>query len=124
MRPLALAAPGERLRLLCLGAHADDIEIGCGGTVLQLVARGVRLEVDWCVLSASPVRAEEARASAGAFLEGAASSQVHIQRFADGRFPYQGTEIKAWFETLKALIDGLRARGYAFGAIRDYSPDQ
>ena len=66
MTPLALAAPGERLRLLCLGAHADDIEIGCGGTVLQLVERGVRLEVDWCVLSASPVRAEEARASARA----------------------------------------------------------
>lgn len=103
MRPLALAAPGERLRLLCLGAHADDIEIGCGGTILQLIERGVRLEVDWCVLSASPLRAEEARASAAAFLEGAAEAQIHQQQFADGRFPYQGPEIKAWFETLKAL---------------------
>ena len=59
MNTLKLAR-GERLRLLCLGAHADDIEIGCGATLLDLLAQGVRLEVDWCVLSASPVRAEEA----------------------------------------------------------------
>jgi LmbE family N-acetylglucosaminyl deacetylase len=103
MRLLQLARPGEALRVLCLGAHADDIEIGCGGTLLQLQRQGVRLEVDWCVLSAAPVRAAEARASAAAFLEGAANARVQVQHFRDGQFPYQGAEIKGWFETLKSL---------------------
>jgi LmbE family N-acetylglucosaminyl deacetylase len=102
MRPLHLAA-GERLRILCLGAHADDIEIGCGGTILDLLAGGVRLEVAWCVLSASPPRAAEARASAAAFLTGAVEARVDVQGFRDGHFPWAGAAIKEWFETLKGL---------------------
>ncbi len=102
MRPLTFA-PGERLRLLCLGAHADDIEIGCGGTILDLLARGVRLEVVWCVLSATPERVKEARASAGAFLAGAADATVDIQDFRNAHFPWQGSIIKEWFETLQGL---------------------
>lgn len=103
MNPLRLAAPaGGRLRLLCLGAHADDVEIGCGATILDLLARpGLRVGVDWCVLSASPARAEEARASAAAFLEGASDARVEVQGFRDGHFPWQGSQIKEWFETLK-----------------------
>jgi LmbE family N-acetylglucosaminyl deacetylase len=92
---------GESLRLLCLGAHADDIEIGCGATILDLLARGARLEVDWCVLSANPTRAAEARSSAAAFLEGAAAARVEVEDFRDGHFPWQGSAIKGWFETLK-----------------------
>ncbi|MEK0084510.1 PIG-L deacetylase family protein [Benzoatithermus flavus] len=102
MRALTLAGSGGRLRILCLGAHADDIEIGCGATILDLIARGVRLEVDWCVLSATPVRAEEARASAMAFLEGAVEARIEVQGFRDGHFPWQGSAIKEWFEILKA----------------------
>jgi LmbE family N-acetylglucosaminyl deacetylase len=102
MRALTLAGGGGPLRILCLGAHADDIEIGCGATILDLIARGLRLEVDWCVLSATPVRAEEARASAAAFLEGAADARIEVQGFRDGHFPWQGSLIKEWFETLKA----------------------
>jgi LmbE family N-acetylglucosaminyl deacetylase len=102
MRSLTLAT-GECLRILCLGAHADDIEIGCGGTILDLLARGIRLEVTWCVLSATPVRAEEARASAAAFLEGAADTRVDVQGFRDGHFPWQASAIKEWFEMLKGL---------------------
>jgi LmbE family N-acetylglucosaminyl deacetylase len=101
MRGLGLAGAGERLRVLCLGAHSDDIEIGCGGTILSLIARGVRLEVDWCVLSASGARADEARASAADFLEGAAAAHLDLQAFRDGHFPYDGAAIKAWFEGLK-----------------------
>ena len=52
MKGLQLAAPGERLSVLCLGAHSDDIEIGAGATLLSLLGRGVRLDVHWCVLSA------------------------------------------------------------------------
>jgi LmbE family N-acetylglucosaminyl deacetylase len=105
MTPLRLrGGEGGRLRLLCIGAHCDDIEIGCGATILDLVARGgVRLEVAWCVVGSTPARAAEARASAAAFLEGAAAAQVDVQSFRDGHFPWQGSAIKGWFETLKAL---------------------
>jgi LmbE family N-acetylglucosaminyl deacetylase len=105
MKGLPLARPGETLSVLCLGAHADDIEIGAGGTILQWIASGVRLEVRWCVLSASGARAEEARASADAFLAGAISSRLELGQFKDGFFPYQGADIKAWLEILKADSD-------------------
>jgi LmbE family N-acetylglucosaminyl deacetylase len=103
MRPLTLGVPGRRLRLLCVGAHCDDIEIGCGGTILDLLAKGVRLEVAWCVIGSTPPRALEARASAAAFLEGAAAAHVDVQGFRDSHFPWQGSAIKEWFESLKAL---------------------
>lgn len=92
----------ERLRVLALGAHADDIEIGCGGLLLELLAKDRPVAVDWCVLSASPERAREAEASARAFLQGAAEANVTVATFRDGFFPYDGAELKAWFETLKA----------------------
>jgi LmbE family N-acetylglucosaminyl deacetylase len=97
MIPLQLARPGETLSVLCLGAHSDDIEIGAGGTILGWIAAGVRLKVDWCVLSAPGPRAAEAEASARAFLAGAPSIE-------DGLFPYQGQEIKAWLEGLRTRV--------------------
>lgn len=105
MRPLPLARRGERLSILCLGAHADDIEIGAGGSVLGWIAAGVRLHVRWCVLSAVGERAVEARASAAAFLAGAASSTVELAEFRDSYFPEQGREIKGWFEALKTRVE-------------------
>jgi LmbE family N-acetylglucosaminyl deacetylase len=105
MKPLALARPGERLSVLCLGAHSDDIEIGAGATLLRWIAAGVRLDVHWCVLSASGRRAAEAEASAAAFLSGAARSRVDLAAFKDGFFPYQGAEVKAWIEGLKARAE-------------------
>lgn len=101
MKSLALARPGESLRLLCIGAHSDDIEIGAGATLLGLVAKGVRLDVHWAVLSATGERAGEARSSAAAFLGGAARVTIELAEFRDGFFPYQGAEIKQWFESLK-----------------------
>ena len=64
MKALQLARPGERLSVLCLGAHSDDIEIGAGGTILSWIAAGVALDIHWCVLSAAGERAAEARGSA------------------------------------------------------------
>jgi LmbE family N-acetylglucosaminyl deacetylase len=104
MMPLSLAAAANSsLRLLCLGAHCDDIEIGCGGTILELIAQGIRLEVAWCVVGSTPPRAQEARASAAAFLDGATTAHVDVQSFRDGHFPWQGSAIKEWFEELKGL---------------------
>jgi LmbE family N-acetylglucosaminyl deacetylase len=100
-----LAAGHEgRLKILCLGAHADDIEIGTGGTILGLIEAGVAVEVFWAVLSASNLRVSEATASAADFLAGAAMSRIEIGTFKDGFFPYQGHEIKSWFENLKNLV--------------------
>ena len=104
MRGLDLARPGDRLAVLCLGAHADDIEIGAGGTILGWIAAGLRLDVRWCVLSASGARREEAQAAAAAFLAGAAHAAVELAAFRDGFFPYQGGEIKSWFEGLKERV--------------------
>ena len=105
MRGLELARPGDRLSVLCLGAHTDDIEIGAGGTILRGRAGGVRVDVQWCVLGATGPRAEEANASAAAFLAGAAGVRIELGTFRDGFFPYQGSEIKAWMEGVKTRFD-------------------
>jgi LmbE family N-acetylglucosaminyl deacetylase len=104
MRPLHLAGAGDRLTVLCLGAHSDDIEIGAGATLLTLLARGVRLDVRWCVLSGAADRGREAEASAADFVSGAAHARVEVMGFRDGFFPQQGEAIKSWFETLKTEI--------------------
>ena len=105
MRALQLAGSGDRLSVLCLGAHSDDIEIGVGATLLSLMARGVRLDVLWCVLSAVGEREREARNSAADFLSAAANAKVEVMSFRDGFFPEQGEPIKSWFETLKTRIN-------------------
>ncbi len=101
MRGLNLAQPGQPLSVLCLGAHSDDIEIGAGGALLAWIASGAKLHVRWCIASALGERQAEARASAAAFLEGAASVEVGIGEFRDGYFPAQGAALKDWVEALK-----------------------
>src|SRR5262245_4680565 len=101
MRDLTLTTDSGPLRVVCLGAHADDIEIGCGGSLRDLLERNRRVEVQWIVFSASPARAKEARVSARLFLKGALKTSVTIHRFRDGFFPYDGARIKAAFESLK-----------------------
>jgi LmbE family N-acetylglucosaminyl deacetylase len=105
MRALQLAAPGDPLSVLCLGAHSDDIEIGVGATLLSMIDRGIRLKVHWCVLSGSGEREKEAMASAEDYLSRAASKQIEVMPFRDGFFPEQGEAIKSWFEMLKARAD-------------------
>jgi LmbE family N-acetylglucosaminyl deacetylase len=94
--------PGAPLRLLCLGAHSDDIEIGCGGLILQLLSQRRRVDVDWVVFSARDQREREARKSAGLFLRGARRSRVIVKAFRDGFFPHEFPEIKGVFEELKS----------------------
>ncbi|MCH8147972.1 MAG: PIG-L family deacetylase, partial [Planctomycetes bacterium] len=91
----------EGLRtVLCIGAHSDDIEIGCGGTVLKLLSEYPSLSVCWIVLSGDNERAAEARRSADIFLQGAAEKRIEIKEFRDGFFPYDGPEIKEYFHAL------------------------
>lgn len=103
MLALDLARPGKALRVLALGAHSDDIEIGAGGTILSWIASGAEVSIDWCALSAPGERADEARASAMAFLAGAARADIHLGEFRDGYFPAERTAVKDWVEALKRL---------------------
>jgi LmbE family N-acetylglucosaminyl deacetylase len=99
---LPLQLPAKRpLRLLCLGAHSDDLEIGCGGTLMRWLREGRELDVSWVVLGAAGERMREAQRSAAALLRGAVRRQVTIGQFPDAQLPSQMKEVKAFFERLK-----------------------
>jgi LmbE family N-acetylglucosaminyl deacetylase len=102
MLSLPLPAPGAApLRVLALGCHSDDIEIGCGGTLLALKASGRPLDVRWIVFSTLAERREEARASAEELLEGVERTQVVLHDFRDGFLPYAGAAAKEAVEAAK-----------------------
>ena len=101
MLGLAFASPPEPLRLLCLGAHPDDIEIGCGGSLLRLVAEQPGMSVRWVVFSGNERRRAEATGAALHFLAGLADPEINVLGFRDGFFPSQHAEIKDTFEQLK-----------------------
>ena len=92
---------GQPLNILALGAHSDDIEIGCGGSLLRLLAEHPGSTVHWVVFSGSEARAEEARASAEELLGDETRREIVCGGFRDGFFPYQGAEIKDFFEGIK-----------------------
>jgi len=81
-------------RVLCLGAHSDDIEIGCGGTVLRMIEQSKSIEFYWLVLSSNPTRATEAERS----------KTVVVKSFRDGFLPYIGAPVKEAFEEIKTIF--------------------
>jgi LmbE family N-acetylglucosaminyl deacetylase len=95
---------GAPFQILCLGAHSDDLEIGCGGTLLKLIDRYPNIHIHWVVLGAHGAREQEASNSAFSLLEGVSHKKIIIHGFRDGFFPYHGAEIKACFEELKFEI--------------------
>lgn len=97
------AGPGKALEIVCFGAHCDDIEIGCGGTILRMAGER-RVNVTWVSLSSDPRRAAEARRSAASFLRKASSQRLLIGVFRDGFLPGQWTEVKTYFERLKDTV--------------------
>jgi LmbE family N-acetylglucosaminyl deacetylase len=105
---LGLNPPPDRaLRVLCLGSHSDDIEIGCGGTILRLIEQYSRCEFHWVVFSATGEREVEARRGAECF---AGSERLHTFRaeaFRDGFMPFEGSEVKTLFESLKTASPDL-----------------
>jgi len=90
--------------ILCLGSHCDDIEIGCGGTILKLIEDYSNIVFNWVVFSSNEQRAKEATKSVNNFLKGAKVENIIIKNFRNGFFPYVGTEIKEYFEQLKQEI--------------------
>ena len=108
------------LKVLCLGAHSDDIEIGCGGLILSLVKGSRPIEVTWVVFSASRDREREARRGAAAFLKGAARANVIVKQFRDGHFPYEGAAVKAVFESLKPVNPDVVLTHYRHDRHQDH----
>jgi LmbE family N-acetylglucosaminyl deacetylase len=102
MLELLVGAAGRPLRLLCLGAHCDDLEIGCGGTLLRLLEERPGTSLRWVVLSSTPEREREARASAAAFLACAGHVELSVLRFRESYLPYDGAAVKDAFESLKS----------------------
>jgi LmbE family N-acetylglucosaminyl deacetylase len=101
MRLLPDLPAGRPPHVLCLGAHCDDIEIGCGGTVLRLLSEHPGASVRWVVFASDPEREREARACAEALLAGAGDVAVEVHAFRDAYLPQQWAELKEEFEKLK-----------------------
>jgi len=101
MIQLVLDPKKSPLKILCLGSHCDDIEIGCGGTLLKLIqSRRGNVMVHWVVFSSTPERENEAMRSAQAFLKRIKQKTVVIRDFEDSFFPYNGNEIKKSMQQL------------------------
>jgi len=107
MLNLKFFARNRAPKILCLGAHADDIEIGCGGTILRLISEVAEAQFNWVVFSGDTKRAKEACQSANLFLKEACTKEIIVQNFRESYFPFVGGEIKDFFEKLR----------------KDFSPD-
>jgi LmbE family N-acetylglucosaminyl deacetylase len=94
----------RELTILCLGAHCDDVEIGCGGTLLYLRSVLPRLKFHWVVFSASGLRGQEATRAAESFTAGC-ERQVVLKDFRDGFLPYSGDQVKDYFEEMKGRMN-------------------
>jgi len=94
----------QPVSILALGAHCDDIEIGCGGTILRMREEYPQLSVHWVVFTSGGVREAEARSSADAFLDGVKQKQVTVLQHRDGFLPYRGEQVKDFFEDLKKQV--------------------
>ena len=95
------------LKILCLGAHSDDIEIGCGATIMKLLQTYSNVELLWVAFSADDITKKEGLKSASLFLEKALSKEIRIHNFRDSFFPYHGSEIKECFEGIKTFNPDL-----------------
>lgn len=98
---MRVGLPDGPLELLCIGAHCDDVEIGCGGSLLRLLDEHPGSRVHWLVLTSTPDRAAEARSAAAAFTAAATKVEVEIGELRDGYLPTQQAQAKDTFEALK-----------------------
>jgi len=115
------ADTGSRpLNILLLGAHCDDIEIGCGGTLMHLVQRYPTARFLWVTLSSEPERAAETRAAAARFLEGTRDAVVRVEEFRGSYFPYCGAALKDYFEGLKQFSPDLILTHYRNDLHQDH----
>ena len=106
MLNLSLSQALERNpKLMLLGAHCDDIEIGCGGGLIQLLEENPELEVNWIIFSSNEIREKEARSSAEEYLSNVKRKSIQILNYKNGFFPHEMHKIKLYFEKLKKQIE-------------------
>jgi len=96
--------PKDLKTVLLLGAHCDDIEIGCGASIQRLLEEYSNIAVYWVVLSSNPTREAEARKSAELYLHGVSCKTIEVRAFRNAYFPYIGAQIKDYFEQLKQAV--------------------
>ena len=121
MLNLSLLVENRKPKVLCLGAHPDDIEIGCGGSVLRLLNEFPEAQFYWLVFSGDEKRAKEAERSANVFLKDAESKIINIQNFKESYFPFLGAGIKDFFGRLrKEFSPDLIFTHYAKDAHQDH----
>ena len=107
MKALSFNSPYAPTCVLLLGAHCDDLEIGCGGTIMQMVERWPDSRFVWITLSSDAERGAETRAAAARLLSRARHTTIRVEQFRGSFFPYDGTAMKDYFETLKAYSPEL-----------------
>lgn len=106
MIPMHFGPPSSAgLNILALGAHCDDIEIGCGGTLLKLIDQGRVAHITWVVFASNEMRKQEALSSAAQFLEGIQSKAIYVFDYRDAFLSFSALEIKERFESLKGSIN-------------------
>jgi LmbE family N-acetylglucosaminyl deacetylase len=98
---MSLFDPSRVQRVLCLGAHSDDIEIGVGGTILRLIEQNPQIEFRWVVFGGNEQRQQEARHSAEEWLNDVKSKVIDTHSYRDAFFPSQLEQIKETFEAIK-----------------------
>ena len=98
------SAPDGALKVLCLGSHSDDIEIGCGGTILRLIEQYPRCVFQWVVFSAIGDRKAEAQHGAESFVGSKRLERTLFKDFKDSFMPFVGSDVKAVFEELKQTV--------------------
>ena len=107
MKALSLNSPSVPACVLLLGAHCDDLEIGCGGTIMQMVERWPDSRFVWITLSSNAERGAETRAAAARLLARARNTTIRVEQFRESFFPYDGPVLKDYFETLKTYSPEL-----------------
>lgn len=114
---ISLELPPARLSIVCLGAHPDDIEIGCGGTLLSLAAsRDLRATV--VIPTGTLERHEEALKATARFLPGV-DADVRLAGWRDGRLPAHWGEVKELLEDVARAGPAVSAPDVVFAPRLD-----
>jgi len=120
MLSVKFADKPDGLKILCLGAHCDDIEIGCGGTIMRLVKEHVVQHLKWFVFTSSEERAVEAKNSAEHFVHGCKEKDIVIKKFKDGFLPHEASQLKNLFEEIKPFNPDIIFTHYRHDLHQDH----